>query len=100
MGGEDEVPVQLRRQLRALQAGAEQKTVGATRRDWGCADALFTIGFGQRQPVVELRQLVGKTPLLLEIKSLLQRASGERQSAGGFAHAQIHAARGKRSQAY
>ena len=71
MGGEDEVPVQLRRQLRALQAGAEQKAVGATRRDRRCADALLTVGFGQRQPVVELRQLAGKTPLLLGVKPLL-----------------------------
>ena len=93
MGGEDKVPVQLRRQLRAFQAGAEEKAVCATRRNRGCADALFPIGFGQRQPVIELRQLVGKTPFLLGIKPLLQRAGRERQATWSFAHAQIHAAR-------
>ncbi len=93
MGGEDEVPVQLRRQLRAFQAGTEEKAVSAARRDRGCADALFPVGFGQRQPVIELRQLVGKTPFLLGIKPLLQRAGGERQAAGGFAHAEVDAAR-------
>ena len=38
-------------------------------------------GLSQRQPVIQLRQLIGKGPFLLLMQALLQGAGGERQAA-------------------
>ena len=98
MGGENEIPVQPGGELNALQAGAEQEAVGATRRDWRGAQVLFPCGIGERQPVIQLGEAIGKSPLLRRINPLLQRPRCQRQAARRFSDAKIDAARRYRGQ--
>ncbi|MCS5932980.1 hypothetical protein LNQ03_29360 [Klebsiella pneumoniae subsp. pneumoniae] len=64
-----------------LQAGAEAENhlPGAAGSAWRVGSPLP--GLSQRQPVIQLRQLIGKGPLLLLMQALLQGAGGERQAA-------------------